>query len=268
MFALALRFFFFCPFFKKDREKKKLYKDASTPAASSQTLPPDLHDARTAQSSRPTVAHLSSHPDCSAPGACRPAPLVRRKPICREGNVLLSFGALAASPRLDIAYPVSDNGDSLEEGAWRSCRALFFARGEPSRGFESCRPWNLFLQSLVFLLASIGFYRLLQTSTDFHPQPHIFLSLAISRLPDACQTPARSDRRPFEPAPAHFGCRRLCRLLIPYRPPSSAAHFPVFGYFSPPLALASSAAHFPVFGYVGHIPGVTRTKVFGKKTKK
>lgn len=95
---------------------------------------------------------------------------------------------------MDIAYPVSDNGDSLEEGAWRSCRALFFARGEPSRGFESCRPWNLFLQSLVFLLASIGFYRLLQTSTDFHPQPHIFLSLAISRLlsparrlPDACQ---------------------------------------------------------------------------------
>lgn len=34
---------------QKDREKKKLYKDALTPAASSQILPEDLHDARTAQ---------------------------------------------------------------------------------------------------------------------------------------------------------------------------------------------------------------------------
>lgn len=43
-----------CAFFfqeQKDREKKKkkLYKDALTPAASSQILPEDLHDARTAQ---------------------------------------------------------------------------------------------------------------------------------------------------------------------------------------------------------------------------
>lgn len=49
VFALALRFFFFKNEQKDREKKKKLYKDALTPAASSQILPEDLHDARTAQ---------------------------------------------------------------------------------------------------------------------------------------------------------------------------------------------------------------------------
>ena len=79
---------------------------------------------------------------------------------------------------MDIAYLVSNNGDSLEKGAWPSCQALFFAHGEPSRGFESCRPSALFCSPspscrLLRFYAStlLRFY----ASTDFHTLPQNFI---------------------------------------------------------------------------------------------